>query len=146
MKDWEQNSEKGIMIRPIFFLVIFICLSAVPARAEWTLAGADDFSKIYFDPASRHRNEDGSIFVRALTDYDPASSQAEEFKLSEKGLSEIEKVLFDCARTAYRSDGGVWYEGHMAAGATRREYPPKSTWGKVPSFYDALFARVCASP
>jgi hypothetical protein len=134
------------MWRRLFFLFVGFCLSAAPAQAEWTLAGADNFSRIYLDPASRRSNADGSVFVRALTDYDPASPEAESFKLSEKGLSEIEQVLFDCAKRAYRSDGGVWYEGHMATGATRREYPPKTGWGKVPSFYAALFDKACASP
>jgi hypothetical protein len=132
-----------IMARSIFFLVAVLCLSAAPVRAGWTAAGSDDFSKIYFDPASRHGNDDGSVSVRALTDYDPASPQAEGFGLSEKGLSEIEKVLFDCAKTAYRSDGGVWYEDHMAMGAVRRQYPPRTAWSKVPSFYVKLFEKVC---
>lgn len=133
------------MFRPNFLLFIGLFLSVSPASAEWTLAGSDDFSKIYFDPASSRRNADGSIYLRALTDYDPTSPQAVSFKLSEKGLSEIEQVLFDCGRNAYRSEGGVWYEGHMATGATRRAYPGKPAWGKVPSFYVALFDKACTA-
>jgi hypothetical protein len=132
------------MRRRIASLLVGCVIFAAPARAEWSLAGQDDFSKIYFDPASLRKNADGALSLRALTDYDPASSQAASFKLSEKGLSEIEQVLFDCSRDAYRSEGGVWYEGHMAAGALRRDYPGKADWRKVPSFYVSLFEKVCA--
>jgi hypothetical protein len=121
-------------------------LCAAPARAEWALAGEEGFSKIYLDPTSRRQNPDGSVYLRALTDYDPASPEAVSFKLSEKGLSEIEQVLFDCAKNAYRSEGGVWYDGHMATGAMRRAYPERAAWGKIPSFYAALFAKACATP
>lgn len=130
----------------VSLIFISLVLYVAPARAEWTLAGDDGFSKIYFEPASRRKNADGSIYLRALTDYDPAAPQAADFKLSEKGLSEIEQVLFDCAADAYRSEGGAWYEGHMAAGRMRSDYPAKTAWRKVPSFYSSLFAKVCAAP
>lgn len=133
------------MWRRLILLFAGLCLCVAPARAEWSIAGSDDFSKIYFDPASIRKNADGSTFLRALTDYDPASPQAAPFKLSEKGRSEIEQVVFDCAKNAYRSDGGVWFEGAMATGATRLSYPAKMDWGKVPSFYAALFKKTCAS-
>jgi hypothetical protein len=145
MKNYKQTTESEIMRGPVLTVFIGLVLCAAPARAEWALAGEEGFSKIYFDPASRRQNPDGSISLRALTDYDPASPEAVTFKLSEKGLSEIEQVLFDCARNAYRSEGGVWYDGHMATGATRRAYSGKAAWGKVPSFYAALFAKACAS-
>lgn len=133
------------MSRRIFLLLFVFLLFETPARAEWLLAGSDDFSKIYFEPASTRKNADGSIYLRALTDYDPQSSQAASFKLSEKGLSEIEQVLFDCARRAYRSEGGAWFAGHMATGAMRDAYPAKLVWGKVPSFYAALFEKTCGA-
>lgn len=134
------------MLRLVSLLTIGFVLGVSPVCAAWVLAGADDFSKIYFDPDFNRKNADGSIYLRALTDYDPASSQAARFKLSEKGLSEIEQVLFDCAKGAYRSEGGLWYEGHMATGAPRRAYPAKPDWEKVPPFYVALFDKVCATP
>lgn len=127
----------------LLFTGLFVCVA--PAQAEWVPAGSDDFSKIYFDPASVRKNADGSTNLRALTDYNPASPQAEPFKLSEKGRSEIEQVVFDCAKDAYRSEGGVWYEGPMATGSMRLAYPAKIVWGKVPSFYATLFGKTCAS-
>lgn len=133
------------MSRLILPLSIGLFFIVSPVRAEWTLAGADDFSTIYFDPASSRKNADGSLYLRALTDYDPASPQAARFNLSEKGLSEIEQVLFDCTKNAYRSEGGVWYEGHMATGKPRKSYPEKPAWEKVPSFYAALFDKACAA-
>jgi hypothetical protein len=134
------------MLRLAIILFIGLIIPLAPARAEWTPAGQDGFSKIYFDPASRHKTADGALSLRALTDYDPAAPEAAAFRLSEKGLSEIEEVLFDCAKGAYRSDGGVWYEGHMATGAERRNYAAKPDWGKIPSFYAALYAKACAAP
>lgn len=129
--------------KPISPLVAFL-LCASPALAEWRLAGQDDFSTIYYDPASRRALADGVIVLRALTDYDPASAQAKPFRLSEKGLSEIETAVFDCARGAYRSEGGSWFAGHMATGSVRSDYPGKAEWSKVPSFYASLVARACA--
>jgi hypothetical protein len=128
---------------PVLFVGLVFC--AMPARAEWALAGDDGFSKIYFEPASLRKNADGSIYLRALTDYDPASPQAADFRLSEKGLSEIEQVLFDCEKSAYRSEGGAWFESHMATGPMRSDYPAKLPWRKVPSFYSSLFAKACAA-
>ncbi len=118
---------------------------AAPAAAEWRPAGQDDFSTIYYDPASRRPVADGAIEVRALTDYNPKSPEAEPFKLSEKGLSEIEITVFDCAKGVYRSGGGSWFAGHMASGSVRSDYPGKATWSKVPSFYTDLFAKICAA-
>ncbi len=118
---------------------------ATPANAEWVLAGKDDFSTIYYDPASRRSLADGVILLRALTDYDPQSPQAEPFKLAQKGLSEIETAVFDCAKGAYRSDGGSWYAGHMATGVVRSDYPATSAWTKTPPFYKSLFTKICAA-
>lgn len=128
----------------VSFLVALLSFVS-PAAAEWRLAGQDDFSTIYYDPASRRALADGAIEVRALTDYNPNSPEAEPFKLSEKGLSEIETALFDCAKGAYRSGGGSWFAGHMASGSVRSDYPGKATWSKVPSFYTDLFTKSCVS-
>lgn len=125
-------------------LVFALVLHTASASAEWRAASQDGFSKIYFDPVSRQTLADGSVVVRALTDYDPQSSEAASFKLSEKGLSEIEKAVFDCAQSAYRSDGGSWFAGQMATGAVRSDYPAKTAWSKVPSYYLSLFSKVCA--
>lgn len=122
-------------------LVLLIC---VPAAAdEWKIVSHDGFSDIFYEPASRQARGE-AVAVDALTDYDPRSPEAEKFKLSEKGLSEVETVLLDCSGRRYRSDGGRWFEGHMASGAVRSAYPPKTEWSKVPSFYQGLFAAVCA--
>lgn len=134
------------MRRRVSFLCICLVLGVLPARAEWAPAGRDGFSTIYFEPDSRRANADGSIYLRALTDYDPASPEAARFKLSEKGLSEIEQVLFDCAKAGYRSEGGAWFDGQMATGAMRSAYPAKLSWRKVPSFYSELFTKVCSAP
>jgi hypothetical protein len=124
--------------------LVGLLAGVVPARADWLRAGQDDFSTIYYDPATRRSRVDGAIELRALTDYDPQSPQAAAFKLSEKGLSEIETAVFDCAKGAYRSQGGSWYAGHMATGSVRSDYPAKDTWSKVPSFYASLFTKACA--
>lgn len=124
--------------------LVGLLAGVIPAHADWLRAGQDDFSTIYYDPATRRSLPDGPIELKALTDYDPQSPQAAAFKLSEKGLSEIETTVFDCAKGAYRSQGGSWYAGHMATGSVRSDYPAKTTWSKVPSFYASLFAIVCA--
>jgi len=127
-------------------LILAQLLFAPAAHAEWRLVWQDDFSKIYREPESRKTLEDGTILVKALTDYDPHSPQAIDFKLAEKGLSEIESARFDCTKQVYRSDGGSWFAGHMAAGAVRSDYPAKAAWSKVPYFYRALSEKVCAAP
>ena len=115
------------------------------AGADWAQVSKDDFSTIYMDPASLKRAPDGTVSVDALTDYDPSSPQAGPFHLSEKGLSEIEAVLLDCADRKYSSQGGAWRDGHMGEGKITKTYPPKEAWSKVPDFYSGLFAKVCAN-
>ncbi len=114
-----------------------------PAAAEWRVAGHDGFSTIYLDASSREQRSDGSVRVRALTDYDPHAPQAASFKLSEKGLSEIEEAVFDCVKNAYRSAGGSWFDGPMGTGAVRSVYGAKDSWSKVPAFYAGLFSQAC---
>lgn len=128
-----------------FFFLPALVLCASAARAEWSLVSQDGFSRIYLDPASRKPAPDGSILVRALTDYDPEAPEAASFKLSEKGLSEIEDARFDCAGKTYRTEGGAWYEGHMAVGAVRSTYPAKTGWSGVPPYYAGLFSKICAT-
>lgn len=127
-------------------LLLAALLLSTPAATDWRLAGQEGFSKIYLDPSSRETLVGGAVRVRALTDYDPHAPEAASFKLSEKGLSEIEQAVFDCGKGAYRSDGGSWFDGPMATGAVRSVYPAKETWSKTPSFYAALFEKVCAAP
>jgi hypothetical protein len=125
-------------------LVLLVSLpSPSTASADWLLVSQDTLSKIYLDPASRKTLPDSVIFARALTDYDPQAPEATAFKLSEKGLSEIENVLIDCGKEAYRSDGGRWFDGHMATGAVRSDYPAKPAWSKAPPFYSHLLAKLC---
>jgi hypothetical protein len=128
----------------IVFLSLVLAPVVTPAAAEWRLAGQDDFSTIYYDPASRRPLADGGVLLRALTDYNPDSPQAGPFDLSRKGLSEIETAVFDCAKGAYRSEGGSWFAGHMATGSVRSDYPGKAAWSRIPSFYADLFTKVCA--
>ncbi|WP_424360918.1 surface-adhesin E family protein [Methylocystis parvus] len=131
------------MRKSAFLLILAPFLYATAAHAEWSLVWQDDFSKIYLDPASVKKGDDGSTLAKALTDYNPHSPEAIDFKLAEKGLSEIESARFDCAKQAYRSDGGSWFAGHMATGAVRSDYPARATWGKVPYFYQTLAGKVC---
>ncbi|PPD43903.1 MAG: hypothetical protein CTY15_08665 [Methylocystis sp.] len=130
------------MKAPVVFLAAALAQAPVSA-AEWLLVSQDGFSKIYIDPASRKIAGDIAS-VAALTDYDPRAPEAASFKLSEKGLSEIESVRLDCGRRQYSSGGGRWFAGQMADGAARSDYPAKTAWSKVPSFYDGLYAKVCA--
>lgn len=125
--------------------LIFLLLSAPAGAVEWRPAGAEGFSTIYYDPASRAVLPDGAIGLRALTDYDPQAPEAGPFRLSEKGLSEIENAVFDCVKGAYRSDGGRWFSGHMATGSVKADYPARAGWSRVPSFYAGLFAKACAA-
>ena len=97
------------------------------------------------DPGSRRTSSDGIVTIDALTDYNAASPKAAAFGLADKGLSEIEKVSFDCVKRKYRSEGGGWREGQMGEGKITRPYPPKDEWAPVPSYYEDLFATVCAS-
>lgn len=127
-------------------LLFAALLLTTPAAADWRPAGQEGFSKIYLDPSSRETLAGGAVRVRALTDYDPHAPEAASFRLSEKGLSEIEAAVFDCEKRTYRSDGGSWFDGPMATGAVRRAYPAKESWSKVPSFYAALFTQVCPAP
>ncbi len=129
--------------RALLFASLFL---STPAAAEWLLTDRDDLSKVYMEPASRQRLPDKSVRVRALTDYEPRSPQAASFRLSEKGRSEIEEAVFDCAKSLYRSNGGSWFDGSMATGAVRSDYPAKESWSEVPPFYAGLFAKACAGP
>lgn len=131
-------------MRKIALPVLLACLLHAPvASAEWLLVSQDGFSKIYLDPASRKKTPHGAVVARALTDYDPQSPEAAPFKLSEKGLSEVEDVMIDCEKPAYRSGGGSWFAGHMASGARRSEYPAGSSWSKVPPYYQGLSIKLC---
>ena len=134
------------MKRIVLALVAAMLANASAARAEWLLVSQDGFSKIYMEPASRKAQAGGVVTLEALTDYDPKSPEAENFKLSQKGLSEIEAVAIDCQTQKYRSGGGTWFAGQMATGAVRSDYPAKAAWSKVPEFYAGLFQKVCASP
>jgi hypothetical protein len=125
--------------------LLFLLLSAPAAADAWRPAGTEGFSTIYYDPASRRVLRDGAIALRALTDYDPQAPEAGPFRLSEKGLSEIENAVFDCAKGSYRSEGGRWFAGHMATGSIRSDYPAKAAWVRVPSFYADLYAKACAA-
>ncbi len=120
-------------------------VSSASARVDWTPVSKDDFSTVYLDAGSRRTSSDGIVTVDALTDYDPDSPKAAAFGLAEKGLSEIEKVSFDCVNRKYRSEGGAWREGRMGEGKITKPYPPKEGWSPVPSYYDGLFAKVCSS-
>lgn len=119
--------------------------SSASARAEWVQVSNDDFSTIYMDAGSRSASADGIVTIDALTDYDAASPKAAAFGLAEKGLSEIEKVSFDCANRKYRSGGGGWRQGQMGEGKITKPYPPNDGWSAVPPYYEGLFAKICAS-
>lgn len=134
------------MRKNAFLLILPLILVAPAAHAEWRLVFRDSLSAIYLDPDSRKTQTDGSILVRALTDYDPHSPDAASFGLSQKGLSEIEDARFDCASHAYRSGGGAWFSGQMATGVARSSYPAKESWSKIPPFYEALAAKLCGAP
>lgn len=119
--------------------------SSASARAEWVPVSKDDFSTVYMDAGSRRMSPDGIVTIDALTDYDAASPKAAAFGLAEKGLSEVEKVSFDCVNRKYRSEGGGWRERQMGEGKITKPYPAKDGWSAIPSYYEALFARVCSS-
>jgi hypothetical protein len=127
----------------IFAAILTALLLPQTALADWRFVSEDGFSKIYLDPASRKNLPDGVVAVKALTDYRPQSPEAAAFKLSEKGLSEIETVLLNCGKKLYRSEGGNWFSGQMATGATQKAYPGKENWSATPAFYQGLFAEVC---
>ncbi|WP_457798846.1 surface-adhesin E family protein [Methylocystis sp. S23] len=127
----------------LLFVLTFAVCAPDMAQADWQLVSQEGFSTTYVDPASRKALPESVVSIRALTDYDPASPEAASFKLSEKGLSEVEKVLLDCGKNAYRSEGGDWFEAPMGAGAIRSAYPPKTAWSPVPSFYAGLYSVVC---
>jgi len=124
--------------------LVSLLASSASARADWAQVSKDDFSTIYMDAGSRREPSDGIVTIDALTDYDAASPKATAFGLAEKGLSEIEKVSFDCVNRKYRSGGGGWRAGQMGEGKITKPYPPQDRWSPVPPYYDALFARVCA--
>jgi hypothetical protein len=132
------------MKKGISALLAVLALGAPASAEEWTLVSQDGFSKIYIDSDSWKRLADGTVSARALTDYDPGAAEAASFRLSDKGLSEIETAVFDCGAEKFRSEGGSWFAGHMATGAVRSDYPARSEWSKAPGFYRPLLARLCA--
>ena len=117
--------------------------SAKNSGVNWMFVAADDFSKIFYDPISRKTNQDDIVTLDTLTDYDPSSKKAESFHLAEKGLSEIEKISLDCVNKKYRSEGGRWFNGRMAAGDIQKTYPSNEQWKTIPDFYIKLFDTVC---
>lgn len=113
------------------------------AGAGWAFVWADELSKIYFDPVSRKTEENDIVVLDALTDYDPTSSKWENFSKRTNGLSEIEKVSFDCENNKYKGLGGKWFEGRAASGVVKSAYGEKEKWSNVPEFYLKLYDTVC---
>lgn len=119
--------------------------SAASASIDWAPVSKDDFSTVYMDAGSLRTSSGGIVTIDALTDYDASSPKAAAFGLAEKGLSEIEKVSFDCVNRKYRSEGGAWRQGQMGEGKITKPYPAKDGWSPVPPYYDGLFAKTCQS-
>ena len=113
------------------------------AGKDWLFVDADAFSKIFYDPVSKRTGTNDVVTLSALTDYDPSAQEAESFRLSEKGLSEIEMASFDCVNAKFKSEGGQWFEGRRAEGKVRSAYAAKEKWVGVPEFYLKLFDTVC---
>jgi len=123
----------------------FIQKSQYVTDQNWRFIWGNDLSKIYFKINSKKINEN-IINLEALTDYVETSTQWESFSKKTNGLSEIEKVSFDCAHNKYRSLGGSWFENHQAKGLIKSTYAEKENWSEIPSFYQKLYEIACAQP
>ena len=117
--------------------------STKAAGAGWVFVWADELSKIFYNPVSKKTEENDIVVLDVLTDYDPTSSKWENFGKRTNGLSEIEKVSFDCENNKYKGLGGKWFEGRAAAGAVKSAYGEKEKWSNVPEFYLKLYDTVC---
>jgi len=113
------------------------------AGAEWDFVWADELSKIFYNPVSKKTEENDIVVLDVLTDYDPTSSKWENFGKRTNGLSEIERVSFDCDNNKYKGLGGKWFEGRAAGGAIKSTYNAKEEWTNVPDFYSKVFDMVC---
>lgn len=113
------------------------------AGAEWDFVWADELSKIFYNPVSKKTEENDIVVLDVLTDYDPTSSKWENFGKRTNGLSEIERVSFDCDNNKYKGLGGKWFEGRAAGGAIKSAYNAKEEWTNVPDFYAKVFDMVC---
>gem|GEM_PF-1356170 len=113
------------------------------AGVDWVFVWADELSKIFYNPVSKKTIENDIVVLDVLTDYDPTSSKWENFSKRANGLSEIEKVSFDCENNKYKGLGGKWFEGRAAQGDVKSVYNEKEQWTSVPDFYAKVFDTVC---
>ena len=109
---------------------------------EWRFIWSDDVSKVYLKENSKNTYKT-SITLEAMTDYIETSPQWGNFSKKTNGLSEVEKVSFDCSNKKYRSLGGSWFEGHLAKGLIKSTYIEKENWSDIPLFYQKLYEIVC---
>ncbi len=113
------------------------------AGVDWVFVWADELSKIFYNPVSKKTVENDIVILDVLTDYDPTSSQWENFSKRTNGLSEIEKVSFDCENNKYKGLGGKWFESRIARGEVKSVYSEKEQWTDIPDFYAKVFDTVC---
>lgn len=113
------------------------------AGVDWVFVWADELSKIFYDPVSKKTEENDIVVLNVLTDYDPTSSKWEDFSQRNNGLSEIEKVSFDCENNKYKGLGGKWFDGRIARGDVKNVYGAKEKWTTVPEFYVKVFDTIC---
>lgn len=113
------------------------------AGVDWVFVWANELSKIFYNPVSKKTKENDVVVLDVLTDYDPTSSQWENFSKRTNGLSEIEKVSFDCENNKYKGLGGKWFGGRAARGDIKSDYGEKGEWTNVPDFYVKVFDTVC---
>lgn len=112
------------------------------SNQEWRFIWSDDVSKVYLEENSKKAYKK-IITLEAMTDYIETSPQWNNFSKKTNGLSEIEKVAFDCSNKKYRSLGGSWFEGHLAKGLIKSIYFEKESWSDIPLYYQKLYEIVC---
>ena len=113
------------------------------AGVDWVFVWSDELSKIFYNPVSKKTQENDIVILDVLTDYDPTSGRWENFSKRTNGLSEIEKVSFDCENNKYKGLGGKWFEGRIARGDIKSAYGESGEWTSVPDYYAKVFDTVC---
>jgi hypothetical protein len=136
-----ETIERKSTMKTLVILAALAFTSGAHADHIWQKFGncSDDYCT-YIDLSAKTGSVDGIINgVTILGDYVSISS-AQMF-----GLSEVERVSFDCAKSRSLFGTSDWYEDRMARGKKVKTLPSSAKWVPIPYNYRNLFAKVCTA-
>ena len=123
-----------ILRRTLATIAVMAFTYGSAAHASWI----NVYDDVYIDLSSKGTMGLDQVTINVLQDYEEISS-AMMF-----GLSEVDRAIFDCRNSKYKSNGITWYNGRMGKGGTTKKFGPDNGWTSIPFHYIKLFAQVCA--